>query len=116
MGQCSYCGGTYHASRAFACPDCIERGLPPRANTKQASDLMTIEPPITKELSLRLAQAVCRDDHLACTWPACGCKITKRKINAVAAVVTDEITGIRDRVKAALTAPTTSKSTGSQAK
>lgn len=38
MGQCTYCG-TYHASRAFACPDCIERGLPPRANTKQASDL-----------------------------------------------------------------------------
>lgn len=63
--------------------------------------------PIADDLALRLAQAVCGDDHLECSWPHCGCKSTKRKINAVAVVVATEIGGIKDRVKAAFkpTAP-----------
>lgn len=44
-------------------------------------------PAISHELARRLAQAVCGDDHLACSWPNCGCKVTKKKINAVALVV-----------------------------
>lgn len=56
---------------------------------------------IDKSLALKIAQAVCGDDHLACTWPGCGCKSTKRKINAVAAVVAAEITRIKEQVEAA---------------
>lgn len=44
---------------------------------------------VSKALALKLAQAVCGDDHLRCSWPACGCKATKQKINAVALVVSE---------------------------
>lgn len=48
---------------------------------------------ISKGLADKLAQAVCGDDHLMCSWPTCGCKSTKRKINAVALVVSEIVVG-----------------------
>lgn len=44
---------------------------------------------LSERLAKKLAQAVC--GHLACSWPDCGCKSTKRKINAVAFVVSESI-------------------------
>ncbi len=44
---------------------------------------------ISQLLSKKLAQAVCGDDHLVCSWPICGCAVTKRKINAVVLVVSE---------------------------
>lgn len=58
--------------------------------------------PLTDEFARRLAQAVCGDDHLVCSWPNCGCRATKSKINAVAAVVAEELGSIRCRVRSAL--------------
>lgn len=51
---------------------------------------------ISKELALKIAQAVCGDDHLTCSWPDCGCKSTKRKINAVALVITEAAPSITE--------------------
>ncbi len=59
---------------------------------------MTYLEPLDNGLALRLAQAVCGDDHLKCSWPGCGCKSTKQKINAVALVVATEIDRIRNGV------------------
>lgn len=42
---------------------------------------------VGEALQLQLARAVCGDDHLECSWPGCGCKMTKRKIAAVIKVV-----------------------------
>lgn len=46
---------------------------------------------IDKSLALKIAQAVCGLDHLTCSWPDCGCKSTKRKINAVVQVVAEAV-------------------------
>jgi hypothetical protein len=53
-------------------------------------------------LARKLAQAVCGDDHLMCSWPTCGCKQTKRKINAVALVVSEHLDDIENRISDAL--------------
>src|ERR1700678_2703071 len=58
--------------------------------------------PIEDELARRIAQAICGDDHLTCSWPSCGCKSTKQKINAVGVVVATEIAGIKNRVRSAI--------------
>jgi hypothetical protein len=63
-------------------------------------------PPLREGLALQLAQAVCGDNHLACSWPQCGCKNTKRKINAVALVVRTEIDRIRHKIADAFDPPT----------
>lgn len=57
---------------------------------------------IGSALAKRIAQAVCGDDHLTCLWPTCGCKSTKRKINAVALVVGEHIGDIESRITDAL--------------
>lgn len=57
---------------------------------------------IGSALAKRLAQAVCGDDHLTCSWPTCGCKSTKRKINAVALVIGQHIGEIEGRIADAL--------------
>lgn len=46
---------------------------------------------IEKALALKIAQAVCGDDHLVCSWPTCNCKSTKQKINAVVLVVAQAV-------------------------
>jgi hypothetical protein len=57
---------------------------------------------IGPDLADKLARAVCGDDHLMCTWPECGCKSTKRKINAVAEVVARHFGEIEGKIQEAL--------------
>lgn len=62
--------------------------------------------PLREAFALQLAQAVCGDDHLTCSWPRCGCKGTKQKINAVALVVGTEFQRITDGIASAFDPPT----------
>lgn len=57
--------------------------------------------PLRDYLAKALAQAVCGDDHLVCSWPSCRCAITKQKINAVALVVGTELERLRSEIAGA---------------
>jgi hypothetical protein len=57
--------------------------------------------PLDDELARRLADAICGDDHLVCSWPDCGCRSTKQKINAAAVIVATEIGRIKNGVRSA---------------
>ncbi len=65
-------------------------------------------PPLREALFFELAQAICGDDHLTCSWPQCGCKSTKRKVNAAALVVGTEIERIRSEITNTFFGPPTS--------
>jgi len=54
--------------------------------------------PLPRPLTLALAQAVCGDDHLMCSWPNCKCTTTKQKINAVCTVVAERINSIKSQI------------------
>jgi hypothetical protein len=69
------------------------------------SDISPAIRPLRDELSRQIAHAVCGDDHLTCTWPDCGCRTTKQRINAVALVVGTELSRIMDRVADAFDPP-----------
>lgn len=64
--------------------------------------VLATAPCIGPELARKLAQAVCGDDHLTCSWPDCGCKSTKQKINAVALVVANHYGEIESKIYEAL--------------